>query len=208
MVRSARDDERDRKLLALIDKDEIRDLILRYCRAVDRCDLDLMLSCYHPDARDHHGFFVGNAHEFCRYVIPVLERAESTTHSISNALIELDGDRAFGESYVRVTHRVAVSGEALVDNNSRGRYLDVFERRNGAWRILHRHYVNDSMSNDAALPPAAEGFAELVHAVAFAPACHGRADPSYLRYDITGLAEKDFRMEEFWKAALADSESA
>jgi hypothetical protein len=49
------------RIRALIDKDEIRDVIYRYCRAVDRCDLELMLSCYRPDARDHHTFFIGNA---------------------------------------------------------------------------------------------------------------------------------------------------
>jgi hypothetical protein len=81
----------EQKLQALVDKDEIRDVMHRYSRAVDRCDLALLESCYWPDARDHHGFFVGNAHAFADYVIPLLAHALSTTHPLGNTLIELDG---------------------------------------------------------------------------------------------------------------------
>jgi hypothetical protein len=64
------------KLRALVDKDEIRDVLYRYSRAVDRCDRELLASSYWPDAGDNHGFFVGNAHEFqrrngeCQAVLP------------------------------------------------------------------------------------------------------------------------------------------
>jgi hypothetical protein len=95
----------EQKLQELVDKDEIRDVMFRYCRAADRCDSALFKSCYWPDARDHHGFFVGNAHAFVDYVVPVLQQALSTTHQLGNVLIELDGERACAESYVHVTHR-------------------------------------------------------------------------------------------------------
>ncbi len=68
----------EQKLQALVDKDEIRDVMYRYSRAVDRCDLALLKSCDWPDARDHHGFFVGNAHDFADYLIPLLACADGS----------------------------------------------------------------------------------------------------------------------------------
>ena len=46
----------------LLDAEQIRDVILRYCHAADRGDWDLARSCYHPDALDDHGIFSGNGH--------------------------------------------------------------------------------------------------------------------------------------------------
>src|SRR5439155_201455 len=36
------------------DKQEIHDVIMRYCRAIDRRDRELLRSCFHPDAIDEH----------------------------------------------------------------------------------------------------------------------------------------------------------
>src|SRR3954470_21034404 len=153
----------EQKLQAIVDKDEIREVILRYCRAVDRCDRDLMKSCYWPDARDNHGFYSGNAHAFADYVIPVLEQARSTTHSISNVLIEIDGRRACGESYVHVTHRLEKPDGTLVDNKSNCRYIDLFERRDGEWKILFRAAVVDTMYDEpVAIGANYAAFAEVI----------------------------------------------
>ena len=37
-------------LQILLDKQEIHEVIMRYCRAIDRCDEELLSSVYHPDA--------------------------------------------------------------------------------------------------------------------------------------------------------------
>ncbi|WP_221890845.1 nuclear transport factor 2 family protein [Microbispora sp. KK1-11] len=34
------------------DQQEIHEVVLRYCRGVDRLDMDLVRSAYHPDAID------------------------------------------------------------------------------------------------------------------------------------------------------------
>ena len=46
------------------EREAIREVIHRYCQAVDRCDLEMLKSCYWEDGYDDHGFFAGNAHEF------------------------------------------------------------------------------------------------------------------------------------------------
>jgi ketosteroid isomerase-like protein len=191
----------ERKLQALVDKDEIRDVMYRYCHAVDRCDRELLRSCYWPDARDHHGFFVGNAHAFVDYVIPVLERALSTTHQLGNVLIEVDGDRASAESYVHVTHRLARADGTLVDNKSNCRYVDSFERRGGEWKILFRGAVMDTMYDEPVAVNA--DFSAFAGAPVLPLAgARGSADPSCLRFDVAKSDGPDFAMADFWKAIL------
>ena len=191
----------ERKLQTLIDKDEIRDVIYRYCRAVDRCDLELMKSCYWPDARDNHGFYSGNAHAFAEYVIPVLEQALSTTHAVSNIILELDGDRACGESYVHVTHRLARADGTLIDNKSNCRYIDLFERRNGDWRILFRAAIADTIYDETVALKA--DLAALAPVIGNMPRSqHGKGDAAYLRHDARALDRPDFAMKDFWKAVL------
>jgi ketosteroid isomerase-like protein len=135
----------DNKLQQLLDKQAITEVLHQYCRGADRCDEELMMSCYHPDATDQHNFFSGNGQEFCKHAISTLRRLRSSNHRVSNILIELNGDRAFAESYVHIVHRPVIDGKAI-ELHHYGRYLDVLERRNDEWKILHRHYVQDSNS--------------------------------------------------------------
>ena len=125
-----------------IDKLEITEVIHRFARAIDRCDESLMREVFHPGATDDHGVFSGTAEAFVDWVLPTLRAMTSTQHSIANVLVEVDGDRAFAESYFRAWHRLEQDGE-LVDMIAAGRYLDRFERRDGSWGIVHRHAVYD-----------------------------------------------------------------
>ena len=44
----------------LLDKQALQEVVRRYCRAVDRSDGELFLSCYHPDAFDDNGPYSGS----------------------------------------------------------------------------------------------------------------------------------------------------
>jgi hypothetical protein len=128
------------KLNALIDKQEITEVIYRLARGLDRCDEALLRGCYHADATDDHGIFKGAAEDFFPWVIPMLRGMESTMHFIGNVLIELTGaDAARAESYFTAYHRIAGPTDMIVA----GRYLDRFTRRAGEWRIAHRAAVYD-----------------------------------------------------------------
>jgi hypothetical protein len=126
----------------LRDRAAIQDVIHRYCRAADRCDLEAFKSCYWSDGFDDHGFFGGNAWDFCNYVIPELRKIDRSVHSITNTLIELDGARAYCESQWSVVHRLR-DADRLYDYWHQGRYLDIFEKRDGEWRIFLRLLVAD-----------------------------------------------------------------
>jgi hypothetical protein len=136
----------------MLDEMAIRELLTRYSRAIDRCDIDLLKSTYWPDATDDHGVvFIGNAMDFSNFVIPMLkERLECTMHMIGNMWLKLDGDKANCETYSYTYHRLK-STDAKIEVTIGGRYLDRLERRNGEWRIAMRKFVVDWEQNGAAI---------------------------------------------------------
>lgn len=128
-------------------KDEIRELLARYCRAIDRCDAALLAEIYHPDAIDDHGLpgVDPSAAAFRAAVLPLLEESwVSTHHLIGSSAIEVLGKKAFAETYV-IAHHVRnpdPSGKVLLDIVG-ARYIDRFEERGDGWRIAHRVVATD-----------------------------------------------------------------
>ena len=118
------------QLRELVDREQIRDLLHRYCRAVDRGDAALMKSCYHEDGTDDHGFFVGRGWDFADYVLPILAQLERSIHSLSNPIISVRGNKAHVETQWSVIHRLRRWGK-FTDMWHQGRYLDELERRDG-----------------------------------------------------------------------------
>jgi hypothetical protein len=136
----------DEELRELKDRMEIHQVLMRYCRAIDRTDPELLATVYHEGAVDRHGphEFKDAKHEFGPLVVENLDQLKDMTmHHITNYLIELDGDSAVAESYF-----LAIQPTPLDDGTEPlsfigGRYLDHFERRDGRWAITDRTVVND-----------------------------------------------------------------
>src|SRR5271163_4330590 len=84
---------------ALADKQAIYEVVLHYCRGIDRLDMDMVRSCYHPGGVDHHTGFEGERDDYVAWVGTGLRRLKSTQHTVANHLVELDGDRARSETY-------------------------------------------------------------------------------------------------------------
>ena len=189
------------EVVDLRSREAIRNVIHRYCRAADRCDLDAFKACYWPDGFDDHGFFGGNAWEFCDYVIPILRQIEASIHAITNTVIEIDGPRAFCESQWSVVHRLR-EGEAFLDYWHQGRYLDVFEERNGEWRILHRVVAGDAdrllrtrdIQGMIAQALAAMGSS----APALVRGARGSDDPVRAGFDVRRLGHERPAMPDLW----------
>src|SRR5215510_11893446 len=112
---------------------EIRRAILRYVRGVDRKDFELMASAYHSDAYEDHGPFQGGVRDFVEWVRRRHETIEQAMHLVGNCLIEIDGDRAFVETYcIIVQHERRPNGPGSTAPDYRRttmgvRYVDRFE---------------------------------------------------------------------------------
>jgi SnoaL-like protein len=140
-------------LQALLDKQEITELLTRYLRSVDRGDLDALRSCYLAGAtEDHGGLFLGPAQDYVDSITRDLTHPRArTSHNMTNLLIELEGDAATAESYCITFARIKASGE-YYHSFVGARMIDRLERRDGRWGIAHRQLVWD-WNHDA---PAAE----------------------------------------------------
>jgi ketosteroid isomerase-like protein len=141
----------------------IEDCLKRFARAVDRQDWKLARELYHDDAFDDHGFFKGPPDAFLAHIAKLHEAQDHSMHFNSNVLIEFQSrSRAFVETYVLVLQRYQ---DRRVTASAR--YLDRFEKRNGAWRVAHRTLVfGDTVAEPLREPhrfPA--GFTEQKHSM-------------------------------------------
>ncbi|MTD54963.1 nuclear transport factor 2 family protein [Amycolatopsis pithecellobii] len=133
-------DEAIRELLA---KKEIHEALLRYCRGVDRGDTALIRSAYWEDVTENHGAYQGDRlDDFLAYAMERSAVFSTVSHYVTNHLIELDGDRAYSEAYALAVHTGERGGRPFQAVFG-GRYVDRFEKRDGAWKIAHRVVVHD-----------------------------------------------------------------
>jgi ketosteroid isomerase-like protein len=126
------------KIETLVTRQEIADAIYRYARGIDRLDFDLVRSCYHPDAYDDHGSFAGTVEEFIAAAKNFLPQWTATQHFMGNMLIEIEGESACAETYAVAYHRREDEDGNGKDDIMGIRYVDRFEKRDGAWKIAHR----------------------------------------------------------------------
>lgn len=126
----------------LADREAIRDVLVRYCRASDRADAEMLRSIYWPDAHDEHLEFSGGVEAFISYCMPILQAMRHSMHMIGNILIVIKDNQAEVETYFHGYHSIPQDG-ARHDVFAAGRYLDLFEKRGDEWRILKRFVTVD-----------------------------------------------------------------
>ncbi len=137
----------------LINLELIRDCLARYCRGMDRRDMEMLRSVYWPEARDQHASFSGSPAEFIAWIEPVLDGIELTQHFLGQNLIRIEDNQAFAETYYNAYHRLS-STHGRIEVYLWGRYNDKFECRGGIWKIVDRLVVcdgyrqNDAVSDD------------------------------------------------------------
>lgn len=167
----------------LADRESIRDVIYRYARAIDRLDEALLRSVFHPGSRHNH-FFEGlssdptlqsSAEEpgdFVAFALGLLGTFKRTHHQMGNTLIEFNGDNsARVETYFTAYHLMRAKGDPLagpgaydgeMDYFVGGRYVDLFECRDSAWKIIRRTGLTDWMRLE---PSCSQGMADLPEAL-------------------------------------------
>jgi hypothetical protein len=156
----------------LKDESDIRTVLVRYCRGVDRLDLDLLRSVYHPDATDDHGIYSGPVEGFLKFIANLPARGfQMTQHCLYQTLFDINEDIALTETYFTSYHRLQTEA-GTAEERSGARYLDRFERRASEWRIAHRQVVVDWGFMSSPLPP-------LRNMPSFAQGTHELDDPSF-----------------------------
>lgn len=128
----------------LEDKEEIRDLITRYCLSIDAGRYDEWVECFMAD-----GVFDS----------PILGRWQGKTalrqftekyrawtgaaqprHCVMNVLIHVDGNQATSECYLLMTHAAEGKTELIIS----GRYEDKLEKIDGKWLFKERKVCPDT----------------------------------------------------------------
>jgi len=169
------------KLLRLLARQDIIEVLARYARGVDRADAALWRSCYHPDAIEEHGSrYTGPAYDYIEQAIPRIEQMDSMAHYLCNSHVEFDGDTAYVETYALTFARVNEQGKRY-DTFTGGRIIDRFEKRDDIWLIAHRKVVFD-WNHDI---PSAEGW------------CRGMFDPHHPAMNFGRKGRSDISYERF-----------
>jgi hypothetical protein len=140
----------------IADREQIRDLAITYCFALDDEDPELMKSVFWPDAHDdHEPLFTGLAWDFADRFVGFRERVRPTLHIVLNHLVRFgdDPDEATGRSYgggFQFVGAEPTRGPRVV----LGTYTDRYQRRSGEWRILDRRFVYAGTLRGTAPPPS------------------------------------------------------
>lgn len=153
----------------LVARQAITDLIYRYCRAMDRMDLEQGYALWHSDGvADYGPIFQGTGRAFIDFVYRAHSGMLNHSHQVSNIVIEFEsGERATSEAYVTAALRMQ-DGEKHMQTTTRGRYLDEWSSKDGRWAIDRRRYIHDM---DETHEVAVSQFA--------ATGTRDRQDPSY-----------------------------
>jgi len=181
----------------LLDRQKCYDVLTRYCRALDRADVELMRTVYWEDGIDDHGVFKGNAQEFAEFIIAEIQNwFEVTMHAICNVHMEYYGDTMCTEAYLIAYNKVKaekekvlavqgptyLAGLAGADAQAKhhaflfgGRYIDRLEKRDGEWRIALRRVCMDWNENWPGNTILDEGMFATLNL----RGCRGPEDPVY-----------------------------
>ena len=129
----------------LADVAQIRALLSRYCALVDARDPHAIAAgAFTPDGSDNHGLY-GATFRGRDEIEAMFRRSNRTTeasaHFVADPLIEIDGDLAYGRTYVTGWTWVRQPGADNVrpaDWVFIGIYVDTFERTEEGWLIKER----------------------------------------------------------------------
>ena len=130
------------ELKALLERDKIRECIVRLARGEDRRNAELISASYWSDSTTDYGVFVGSFDKYLAWVVPGSPAIPVTQHVLGQSTIDLKGDTALVETHVISYHRVNMGKEER-DTVIGGRYLDRLDKRAGEWRIAQRTMLYD-----------------------------------------------------------------
>lgn len=131
------------------EKDAIRELMARYCHALDACQFGEVASLFARDGEwtTTYGSARGHAQieALLTGVVPKPGEGPQRKHYITNMLITLAGDRASARSDYLVV-RESESGLMPVMG---GTYMDTFVKHEGVWLFTRKQLVHNIVGDMA-----------------------------------------------------------
>ncbi len=132
------------------EKDAIREVMARYCHALDACRFDAVAALFAEDGEwtTDYGAARGRAaiEAMLEGIVPRKGEGPQRKHYITNIIIEVDGDTARSVSDYLII-RESESGLIPVMG---GTYRDRFAKSGGAWHFVRKELVHD-IAGDMAL---------------------------------------------------------
>ena len=122
----------------LLDHNEIRMLVARYCWALDKNDRDLFEKVFLPDATAHlSGPLLEGIDAIWARIRSALGGLDTSQHVTGSQEININGDTATSRTYLFAQHvrKNAKNGPHYVVG---GEYLDDLVRTPAGWRIKYR----------------------------------------------------------------------
>ncbi len=123
------------------DRLEINDVLVRYTRAIDQRDYELLDTCFTADAHLDYtasGGIRGAYPEVRRWLEKALAQFDAMMHMIGNVVIEVDGDEARSGTYLMNPMGIKAAGGSLQFFTVGGEYVDRLVRTPQGWRIRER----------------------------------------------------------------------
>jgi 3-phenylpropionate/cinnamic acid dioxygenase small subunit len=128
-------------LQQLSDRIEIDDLLIRYTRAIDDKDWDVLDTVFAPDAAIDYtssGGVAGKLPEVKAWLAKALAAFPETIHYVTNSTVELDGDRAKAKTAVYNPMFFANPDGSRHHFAVGAYYVDELVRTADGWRIASR----------------------------------------------------------------------
>ena len=136
------------------DKEAIREVRRTWAFARDLGEWDRLAGCFHSDASITVSWYSGPAAGFVqrsREMGTARKPEERNKHWLGNMRAEVHGERATLETDVNIVIREYLDGH-LFDYLAWSRFYDLFENRDGVWRIFKMSCIYDKDRLDPVIP--------------------------------------------------------
>jgi uncharacterized protein (TIGR02246 family) len=137
-------------IAAIVEKDAIREVMARYCHALDSCRFEDVARLFAQDGEwmTDYGSARGRAEiaAFLQSIVPRKGEGPQRKHYITNIVITLEEGTARSVSDYLI---IRESEHGLIPVMG-GTYHDVFVKRDGDWQFLRKELVHD-IAGDMAL---------------------------------------------------------
>jgi len=128
----------DRALRELLDRQQIADLLARYCERLDEYDIEEVAATFTHNAITDYGPGRGGEVVGRRQIAERIADGQAsfrrTAHQLGQSIVTIDGDQATATTYVTAWHEWRDDRQEAL----RLRYIDQLVRTTDGWLIAHR----------------------------------------------------------------------